>query len=101
MAKELSEFSPNQLTPDGLAYTCKACRAEAQRKRAQETPAEVKARRARKQRAGIRKGVCVTCGTAIKGDGFCERCRAAVIVLGDDPATLKRAAAALKWLQEE
>lgn len=99
--KPLSEYSPSRLGADGLASWCKSCRAEAQRVRQDATPAEVKAQQARRQRAGVRKGVCVSCGDAIEDEGFCARCKAAVVILGDTPETLKSAARALKYLQDE
>ncbi|MGI5408231.1 hypothetical protein ACQEV9_15725 [Streptomyces chartreusis] len=99
--KPLSEFSPSKQGKAGLSAHCKACRADEQRERHRATPAEVHAQKMRRQRAGVRKDVCVSCGEAIEGEGFCSRCKAAVIILGDTPEALKRASKALAYLQEE
>jgi hypothetical protein len=49
-------------------------------------------------RAGIRKGKCAVCASAIEGEGLCSRCQAAVYVLGDLEG-LKRAVKAVKYLE--
>ena len=51
-------------------------------------------------RAGIRKDKCAVCASAIVGHGICDDCMLAIGRLGGTPEDLKRAAKALKWLQE-
>ncbi|WP_329544706.1 hypothetical protein OG548_08310 [Streptomyces sp. NBC_01356] len=99
--KPRSEFSANPQATDGLQSQCKECKAEAQRDRRKDEPKEVHNAKMQAYKAGMRKDKCACCGSPIEGHGICPRCMDAIKVLGGSPATLKQAAKALKWVQEQ
>ena len=80
---------------------CKACKAAAERKRREGQSQEERNAIQAAFRAGMRKDKCAVCGDAIEGHGICKPCTTAINLLGGTPEDLKRAARALKWLQEQ
>lgn len=98
--KPLEDFAVKPGGAQGTDSWCKRCKAEDVAQRRREQGAEETARAARAYRAGMRKGKCAVCGSAIDGYGICEACEGAVRSLGGLDG-LKRAARAVKYLSEE
>lgn len=55
-------------------------------------------RHTRAHRAGIRVDKCALCRAPIPGRGICDRCQAAVDVLGGTEESLKAAVRAVRWI---
>lgn len=102
--KPLEVFHSNPTATGGVGNVCKDCHrplhAANRRKVRAGVPAEEKAREMAAYRAGMRKDKCAVCGSAIEGHGICDACMDAVAVLGGSPDALKRAAKALKYVQD-
>ena len=99
--KPLEDFPLSPKEPEGRGYRCKECKAAVMRDVRAEQPREERNAQMQAYKAGMRKDKCALCGSAVDGYGICDSCMAAIKVLGDSPEALKRAAKALKWVQEQ
>ena len=99
--KPLEDFPADSSRTAGYQSECKVCKASAARDRRAQTPREVQNARMQAYKAGMRKDKCALCASEIQGLGICESCMSAIKALGDSPEALKKAAKALKWVQEQ